>query len=61
MLENYWTLEQWCHGEKISMLRFSDDIAETEKDLKNILVNMGRVMGQYQPKINKESKEISIQ
>ena len=40
------------------MLRFSDDIAviaETEKDLKNILVNAGKVMGKYELKINEEN------
>ena len=33
------------HGENISMIRFADDIAviaEIEKDLENILVNMGK-------------------
>ena len=51
------------HGEKISMLRFADDIAvtaETEKDLKNILVNMGRVMGKYQLKINTKKTKILV-
>ena len=43
------------HGEKISMLRFADDIAVvavTEGDLKKVLTNMERAMARYKLRIN---------
>ena len=49
------------HGEKVSMLRFADDIAvvaETEKDLKKTLLNMEKSMVRYQLKISKKKTKI---
>ena len=51
------------HGERISMLRFADDIAvvaETEGDLKKVLTNMERTMARYKLKINKKKTKILV-
>ena len=49
------------YGERISMLRFADDIAviaETERDLKKVLINMERTMATYKMRMNKKKTKI---